>query len=81
MAKKVQETKTLEEWRELKMPVKYFEGRFNSISGEKMIDFYNDKSWLFNSARVLNKWAVGEILTEEEFDKGIDRAVNHYPEQ
>lgn len=82
MAKKEQkETKSLEEWRELKMPVKYFEGRINPITGEKSIDYFNDKSWLFYSAKTLNKWAVGEVLTEQEFDSGIKRAAEHSPEQ
>ena len=80
-SKEVKETKTLEEWRSIKMPVKYFEGIFNPITGEQAIDFYSDKSWLFNSAKVLNKWAVGEVLSEEEFDEGVSKASNHSPKQ
>jgi len=85
------ETKTLEEWRELKMPVVYFKrvpGMVKSLEGGMIkfnpgseIDFYNDKSWLFNSAKTLNKWALGEVLTEEEFDAGIKKAAEHTPEQ
>jgi len=83
------ETKTLEEWRALKMPVVYFKkepGKVRSLDGGMInyaqggeIDFFNDKTWLYNSAKVLNKWASGEVLTEEEFDAGIDRAANHCP--
>lgn len=96
MAKKelIKETKTLEEWKELKMPTVYFKtaehvpGRVsvNSLNGGHIgyssavrIDYFNDKSWLFNSAKVLNGWAVGEVLTEEEFDAGIEKSANHTP--
>ncbi|RTK98736.1 MAG: hypothetical protein EKK57_11205 [Proteobacteria bacterium] len=36
------------------------------------------KDWLFNSAKILNKWAVGEEMTKEEFEAGLDRAATHY---
>lgn len=96
--KEIKEVKTLEEWRELKMPIVYFKRATSSgakkrwmvtsaegigtqpIDGQE-VDFYNDKSWLFNSAKVLNKWAIGEPLTEEEFDVGIKRAADHTPAQ
>lgn len=90
--KEVKVTKTLEEWRAEKMPVVYFKKPASKISvmagighvgyeSGLEIDFYNDKSWLFNSAKVLNKWALGEVLTEEEFDAGIKRAAEHFPAQ
>ena len=87
----MKEIKTIEEWREIKMPIVYFkrqpsrvktlEGGEISFTAENGIDFYNDKSWLFNSAKILNKWAIGESLTEEEFDAGIEKAAKHSPEQ
>ena len=80
MAKKeIKVLKTIEEWREIKMPVVYFEGKFNFIDGSPMIDYIKDKSWLFESAKTLNGWPKGEVLTEEEFDLGIKKAADHYP--
>ena len=74
-------TKTLEEWRALKMPVKHVEKMFtNAFVPTPSIDIYNDKSWLFESAKILNKWAQGEELTEEQFDKGVQKALGHVPQ-
>jgi len=70
----------LEYWKDLKMPSRYFAGKFNSLTGQPSVDFYNDKTWLFNSAKMLNKWAIGEELTEEQFDAGIEKALNHVPQ-
>lgn len=77
----LKEQKTLEEWRAIKLPVVYFPGKFGVLSGQPMIDFYKDKSWLFESAKMLNGWAQGEPLTEDEFDAGIERAAGHVPEK
>ena len=80
MAKKEQATeqpmKSIEEWRQIKLPVKY-SGEINSLTGEKAIDIYSDKSWLYESAKILNQWLSGEVLTEEQFDKGIKEAEVH----
>lgn len=76
---KLVEKKTLESWREQKMPIQYFPGKFNTLTGEPSIDFYKDKSWLFESAKMLNKWATGEELTEQEFDAGVSKALGHVP--
>ena len=81
MAKKELETqpvlKTIEEWRSVKMPVKHFVGRFEAITGLPSVDFHQDKSWLYESAKILNQWLSGEVLTEEQFDKGIKEAEVH----
>lgn len=36
------------------------------------------KDWLFNSAKQLHKWAVGEEMTEEEFKQKLKEAAEHY---
>lgn len=81
MAKKELETqpvlKTIEEWRSVKMPVKHFVGRFESITGLPSVDFHQDKSWLYESAKMLNGWLNGEYVSEEQFDKGIKLAETH----
>ena len=80
MAKKEKDIlKSIDEWREQKMPRVYFEGKFNFIDGSQMIDYTKDKGWLFDSAKMLNGWAIGEVLTEAEFDAGIKKAADHYP--
>ena len=74
--------KTIEEWRAEKLPVIYFMGPdgqpLRNRDGEARIDFYKDKSWLFDSAKKLAKWATNEPVTEEEFDAALNRAAGHY---
>ena len=81
MAKKELETqpvlKTIEEWRSVKMPVKHFVGRFEAITGLPSVDFHQDKSWLYESAKILNQWLSGEVLTEEQFDAGLKKAEGY----
>lgn len=81
MAKKELETqpvlKTIEEWRSVKMPVKHIVGRFEAITGLPSVDIHQDKSWLYESAKMLNGWLSGDVLTEEQFDKGIKEAEVH----
>lgn len=36
------------------------------------------KDWLFNSAKQLHNWAVGEEMTEEQFKQGLEKAAQHY---
>ena len=36
------------------------------------------KDWLFNSAKQLFKWAVGEEMTEEQFKQCLKEASEHY---
>lgn len=80
MAKKEQATeqpmKSIEEWRQIKLPVKY-SGKINSLTREKAIDIYSDKSWLYESAKILNQWLSGEVLTEEQFDAGLKKAEGY----
>lgn len=60
------EKKTVEEWKELKFP-----------TAKTLKDLIKNKTWLFDSAKQLHKWPVGEEMTEEEFDKAIEEAANH----
>jgi hypothetical protein len=34
------------------------------------------KDWLYNSAKILNKWAIGEELTKEEFEIVKSQCLN-----
>lgn len=36
------------------------------------------KDWLFNSAKQLFKWAVGEEMTKDEFVSALEQAAVHY---
>jgi hypothetical protein len=36
------------------------------------------KDWLYNSAKVLNKWVVNEEMTKQEFLAGLEKAATHY---
>lgn len=61
------EIKTVEEWRDMKMP-KPLDKRY----------WYKDESWKFESAKQKFQWAVGEPMTEEQFDKAIKETLEHY---
>jgi len=69
--------KTIEEWRAAKFPTKYFQGRREAITGLPSIDYSQDKSWLFESAKALKGWLNGEYVSEEQFDKGIKETETH----
>ena len=81
--KKEKILKTIEEWRAEKFPVIYFMGADgkplrNTWTDEPRVDFYKDKSWLYEAAKKLAKWATNEAVTEEEFDIALDKAANYY---
>jgi len=59
--------KTVEEWKDIKFP-----------ATNSMQEMIKAKSWLFDSAKALHKWVIGEELSEEEFDKAISIASQHY---
>lgn len=71
--------KTVEEWREEKLPVVYFVGRSELLTGKPSIDFTKDKSWLYESAKSLHEWANGEVISEEDFIAAIEKAGKHCP--
>ena len=87
------EKKTIEQWKEELLPkptmwktlqhVTDSSTRFRRdlnkgrwLPGEELRS--GSKDWLYNSAKILNKWAVGEELTKEEFEAGLEKAANHY---
>lgn len=61
------ERKTVEEWKELKFP-----------PTKTLQEMIATRAWLFDSAKQLYRWPVGEEMTEEEFDKAISSAADHY---
>ena len=73
--------KTVEEWREEKLPIVYFVGKSELLTGKPSIDFTKDKSWLYESAKSLHQWANGEVVSEDEFNCAIEKAGKHCPKK
>jgi hypothetical protein len=80
------ELKTIEEWKKELLPYpkewqklpegkrQYFEGVW--MPGEETKA--GSKDWLYNSAKILKRWAVGEEMTKEEFEAGLAESAVHY---
>jgi len=64
-----------QDWKKLKEPAR---SRYEDVwmPGEELRN--PSKDWLFNSAKILKKWAVGEEMTLEEFEAGLAEAAVHY---
>lgn len=80
------ERKTIEQWKEELLPTpqdwkKLPEPARTANAGQWMFGEelrVGSKDWLFNSAKILKRLAVGEELTKEEFEAGLEEAAVHY---
>lgn len=80
------EKKTIEQWKEELLPSPQDWKKLKEPLREKYRGVWmpgeelraGSKDWLFNSAKILKHWAVGEELTKEEFEAGLEEAAVHY---
>lgn len=70
----MEEKKTIEQWKLELLPQPKDKRGWGPQEELKA----GSKDWLYNSAKMLHKWAVGEEMTKEEFEAGLQRAATHY---
>lgn len=55
---------THEYWKEIKYP--------------EPKQWHLSKNWLYQSAKIMNKWEDGEEMSEEEFSLALEKASEHH---
>ena len=69
-----QELKTIEQWKKELLP----QPRDPKKGWQPGEELGYSKDWLFNSAKIMMKWAVGEEVPKEDFEAALEMAANEY---